>query len=179
MNAPVKAEPVITTLLSTKHFDVIDKDGYKIIKEPQAVNGVIVFACLPDSRIVLIDLNRRAVGKVMREFPRGKIDEGETPEEAASREFSEETGMLATNVRLIGHVHSNTSLIASSVAVCLVQTDGIVQGKSDGEADRTLITTYWELLRMMVDGSITDGHTLSAMMLVMAEETLRHQTPPV
>jgi ADP-ribose pyrophosphatase len=65
------------------------------------------------------------------------------------------------------------------VAVCLVQTDGIVQGKSDGEADRTLITTYWELLRMMVDGSITDGHTLSAMMLVMAEETLRHQTPPV
>lgn len=175
MNAPVKAEPVITTLLSTDYFDVIDKDGYKIIKEPQAVNGVVVFSCLPDHRIVLIDLNRRAVGKVMREFPRGKIEKGETPEQAAIREFGEETGMIATKVRLLGHVHSNTSLIASSVAVCFCETDGVVHEKSDGEADRTLIATYPELLGMMVNGTITDGHTLSAMMLVMAHETLAAQ----
>jgi ADP-ribose pyrophosphatase len=174
MNATVKAEPVITTLLETDYFNVIDVDGYKIVKEPQAVNGVIIFGSLPNKNRVLIDLNRRAVGKVMRELPRGKIDldNAETPEQAAIREFSEETGMEATDVRLIGHVHSNTSLIASSVAVCVVETDGVVRDKPDGEADRTVIASDLEIMGMMVDGTITDGHTLSAMMLVVAEETM-------
>lgn len=36
------------------------------------------------------------------EIPGGKIEEGETPEEAAIREFKEETGMCVTNLRRRG-----------------------------------------------------------------------------
>ncbi|MCF5706411.1 NUDIX domain-containing protein [Pseudomonas syringae] len=173
MNASTKA-PVVTTLLSTRFFDVIDVNdgtrptgqGYKIIKEPKPINGVVVVPVLPDGRVVLASLMRRAIGQMSIEFPRGKIDDDETPVEAAVRELLEETGMVALQTTELGMLHSNTSLLASAVSVCKVQVSGEVSGETDGEVENVMIKTLKEVQHMILSGEITDGHTLSALTML-------------
>jgi ADP-ribose pyrophosphatase len=176
MGTPLK-EPVITTLLSTKYFDVIDVndgtrpvgEGYKIVKEPKEVNGVVVIPVLPDGRLILASLLRRAIGKVLIEFPRGKIDDEESPCVAGVRELSEEIAMDAISIKQIGKLHSNTSLLSSSVAVCVADVSGLAGSETDGEVDHFMIKTLDEIRAMIREGEITDGHTLSALMMYLSE----------
>ena len=49
------------------------------------------------------------------EFPGGLVDEGETPDAAAMREFEEETGYAASRLRLIGRVNPNPAFMSNSV----------------------------------------------------------------
>lgn len=177
MNAPLK-EPVVTILLETDYFDVIDVNdgtrpvgkGYKIVREPKAVNGVVVVPVLPDGRLVLSSLHRKAVGQTLIEFVRGKIDDNETPCEAGARETDEEIGMKVLSIKEIGKLHSNTSLLSSSVAVCVANVSGEVEGTTDGEVDHTMIKSVEETQGMIAAGEITDGHTLSALMMYLSQK---------
>ncbi|NWE25936.1 NUDIX hydrolase [Pseudomonas gingeri] len=155
-------------LLHTPYFDVVKQRGYFIVKEPQAVNGVVAAPVLPDGRLMLAVLQRRAIGAQSIEFPRGAIDHGETASDAAARELLEETGWPALKVTELGLLHSNTSLIASAVAVCRVDIDGAAVEGTDGEVDKVLFVTLAELKTMIAAGQITDGHTLSATMMLIA-----------
>lgn len=176
MNTPLN-EPVVTVLLETPFFDVIDINdgtrpvgkGYKVVKEPKAVNGVVVLPVLADGRIALASLMRRAIGQVSIEAPRGKIDDDETPEQAAERELLEELGMKALKVTLVGKLHSNTSLLSSSVAVCVASVSGEVESETDGEVEHTMIKSMREIKAMIGRGEITDGHTLSALMILICK----------
>lgn len=155
-------------LLHTPYFDVVKQGGYFIVKEHQAINGVVTIPILPDGRLMLAELRRRAIGGQSIEFPRGAIDPGETVHDAAARELLEETGWPARNVTQLGLLHSNTSLIACAVAVCRVEIDGEAIAGTDGEVDRVLFVSQQELMAMIAAGRITDGHTLSAAMMLVA-----------
>lgn len=156
-------------LLETPYFKVVREQGYFIIKEARAVNGVVAVPTLADGRLMLVNLKRRAIGGQSIEFPRGAIDAGESAVDAAARELLEETGWQASHVRELGLLHSNTSLIASAVAVCQVQIAEQQAATTDGEVDNLLWVSRQELLTMIATGQITDGHTLSAAMLLASE----------
>lgn len=163
-------KPADAILLETPYFNVVRENGYFIIKEARPVNGVVAVPTLADGRLMLVNLRRRAIGGMSIEFPRGAIDEGESASDAAARELLEETGWQALKVRDLGLLHSNTSLIASAVAVCRVYIDTQATENTDGEVDDLLFVTRQELLAMITAGQITDGHTLSAAMLLIASE---------
>jgi len=74
-------------------------------------------------------------------------------------------------VRQLGLLHSNTSLIASAVAVCQVQVTEQQSAATDGEVDHVLWVSRQELLAMIAAGRITDAHTLSAAMMLLAAES--------
>ncbi|WP_017903880.1 NUDIX hydrolase [Pseudomonas asplenii] len=158
-------------LLHTPYFDVVKQGHYFIVKERQAINGVVAIPVMPDGRLMLAVLQRRAIGAQSIEFPRGAIDPGETVRDAAARELLEETGWPARTVTELGMLHSNTSLIASAVAVCRVEIAGEASESTDGEVDKVLFVTRQELMAMIAAGRITDGHTLSAAMMLVAQET--------
>ncbi|ERO60712.1 MULTISPECIES: NUDIX hydrolase [Pseudomonas] len=166
----MSSNPDNQCLLETPYFRVVREQGYFIIKEAQAVNGVVAIPTLADGRLMLADLRRRAIGGQSIEFPRGAIDAGESPCDAAARELLEETGWQASQVRQLGLLHSNTSLIASAVAVCQVEIAEQQAGATDGEVDKVLWVSRQELLAMIAAGRITDGHTLSAAMMLLAHE---------
>jgi ADP-ribose pyrophosphatase len=46
-------------------------------------------------KLVVVRQERPAAGRILNELPAGKVDPGETPEQAARRELSEETGYVA------------------------------------------------------------------------------------
>ncbi|MEF9673942.1 hypothetical protein QNM99_24640 [Pseudomonas sp. PCH446] len=56
-------------LLHTPYFDVVKERGYFVIKEAQAINGVVAVPVLPDGRLMLAVLRRRAIGAQSIEFP--------------------------------------------------------------------------------------------------------------
>lgn len=58
-----------------------------------------------DGKILLIDHYRFQTDTRGWEIPAGKIDEGETPEQAAARELQEETGHHTGSLKYLGRYH--------------------------------------------------------------------------
>ncbi|WP_455233310.1 NUDIX hydrolase [Geopseudomonas aromaticivorans] len=158
----------VVTLLQTPYFAVVQEAGYFKINERAIENGVIIVAERGDGRFLLAHLQRRAIGGPSQEFPRGAIDAGETAVEAAIRELLEETGYVSRAASRLGRVHSNTSLLSSHVAVVHIQVGSPATDATDGEVDTVEWLTLDELDERMLEGQITDGHTLSALTLLGA-----------
>ena len=73
--------------------------GEIVIASPTHAGGVVVRADGPEARFLLVTATRRPGLWV---FPKGHIEPGESPEQAAVREVLEEAGVDATVVSPIG-----------------------------------------------------------------------------
>ena len=83
-------------------------------------SGVSAAIIAHQGRVLLV---RRRVkeGRLSWQFPAGKIEPGESPEEAAVRETREETGLAVTAVKLLGErVHPETGRLMSYTACDVV-----------------------------------------------------------
>ena len=81
------------TLLSLHRDRVRLPDGGEAVREyVQHPDAAVVIPLLDERTVLMVRQYRYAAGKHTLEFPAGKIDEGETPEQAARRELLEETG---------------------------------------------------------------------------------------
>lgn len=67
-------------------------DGYHV-RETRGF--VVVFALTPENEVVLVRQYKHGIGEFVVELPAGMIDPGESPLDAATREFEEETGYSA------------------------------------------------------------------------------------
>src|SRR4030095_16651407 len=84
-------------LLEVRSDRVRLPDGFEATREFVVHPGAaLVVPVLADGRLVLERQFRYPVGRVMLEFPAGKIDAGETPLATAQRELVEEVGYTAT-----------------------------------------------------------------------------------
>ena len=77
--------------------DLVDLGGgrtqeHHVLEVPDAA---VVVPVLADGRIVLIGQYRYPHGRTHWEVPAGRLDAGETPEQAARRELAEEAGCVA------------------------------------------------------------------------------------
>ena len=83
-------------LLDIRRDAVMMPDGRHAIREYVVHPGaVVVVPILDDGRLVMERQFRYAVGRVLLEFPAGKIDAGESRLVCAQRELVEETGYRA------------------------------------------------------------------------------------
>lgn len=67
--------------------------------------SVVLIPVEADGRVVLIRQYRASVDRELWEFPAGRVDEGETPEEAAGRECEEEIGFVPQRLERLGAFH--------------------------------------------------------------------------
>lgn len=85
------------------------KGNYIALKAPDCA---AVIPELGDS-FVLVRQWRHGASKLTTEFPGGVVDAGETPEEAARRELSEETGYTAKELIYLGECSPNPAIFKS------------------------------------------------------------------
>lgn len=137
-------------------------DGSETTREYVIHPGaVMVIPMLDDGRLVMERQFRYPMGKVMVEFPAGKIDPGEDRLECAKRELLEETGYTAREWARAGVLHPVISYSTEFIEVWFCRGLMLTQSQLDaGEFLEVFTATQEELLGGCRDGTITDAKTL-------------------
>lgn len=123
--------------------------------------AVMVVPLLDDGRLVVERQYRYPLGRVMTEFPAGKIDPGESTLNCAVRELAEETGYRAAEWARAGLLNNAIAYSNEGIEVWFARGLSVgAQGLDDGEFLDVDTATLDELLSMAQRGEITDAKTL-------------------
>ena len=126
--------------------------------------AVLMLPILADGRLVLERQFRYPVGRVMLEFPAGKIDPDETPLATAKRELREEAGYTAGTWQHLGTVHPEIGYSTEAIEMYIATDLAHVGAQLDeGEFLDVVLMTEDELLAAFDAGLVTDGKTIAAL----------------
>lgn len=161
-------------LLKVDEVDIEFPNGstgtHEVIRHPGAV---AIVALDTAGNVLLVRQYRTALERVVIEVPAGKIDPGETPEEAVHRELSEETGYTCGEIRRL-----------ASVAVAVGYSDEIIHvymaadvkpGKAHPDEDEFLVSEWVDIetfVDSVLDGRIEDSKTIIAGLIL---DSLSHR----
>lgn len=147
-----------------------------IIDEPGGVRArrdiirhsgsVAVIPVHEDSRITLIRQYRCVFGKNVIELPAGRIDEGETPLQAAKRELREEIGFGARRWERLMRIIPSPGFLDETVT--LYRASGLFKSAAvpdDDERIEATTLTLDEALRLVATRRIEDAKTVIALLL--------------
>jgi ADP-ribose pyrophosphatase len=162
-------EQVSGDTLYQGHFLQLRRDGVRLpdgslstreyVLHPGAV---MVIPLLDDGRVVLERQFRYPVGRVMVEFPAGKLDPGENSLVCAQRELLEETGYTAREWARAGRLHPVIAYANEFIDIWFAR--GLVAGPQRLDAGELLdvfAATPEALLQGCKDGVVTDAKTLT------------------
>ncbi|MSR18380.1 MAG: NUDIX hydrolase [Phycisphaerales bacterium] len=155
------------SLISIEQVELVDSAGKTqmrdIVRHPGAV---VVVPVLPDGSLVIIRNFRIAVGEWLEEFCAGKLEPGENPLQAASRELEEETGYRGGRVEPLGSFYSSPGftdeLMQVFVATELTQ---VGQRLEPDERIEVAIRTPSQMQTSIQNGGIRDAKTIAAFQL--------------
>lgn len=123
--------------------------------------AVMIVPLLDDGRLVVERQYRYPLGRVMLEFPAGKIDRHEPPYSCAVRELAEETGYRAAEWARAGILHNAIAYSNEGIEVWFAR--GLTRGEQSldaGEFVEVAISSAEELDALAGRGEITDAKTL-------------------
>ena len=140
--------------------------------------AVLVVPVLPDGRLVVERQYRYPLGRVMIEFPAGKLDPGETPLDSARRELREETGYLAASWQTLGQVHPIVSYSTETIEFFVAEGLTHVGARLDaGEFLDIVLMSVAAMLAAIDRGEITDAKTVAALLLYARRRTATPARP--
>jgi len=123
--------------------------------------AVMVVPLLDDGRVVVERQFRYPMGRVMLEFPAGKLDAGEPPLRCAVRELAEETGYTAREWARAGILHNAIAYSNEGIEVWFAR--GLQVGPrslDEGEFLDVDAMTPEALDELAAGGELTDAKTL-------------------
>ena len=99
------------------------------------------------------NFHRNVLGIVTLEFPAGLVDTSEAPEDAARREFMEETGLAAKSLVRLGSHWTDTGRLSNRTHAYFTEADDPVSRESqEPELDLDFISVL-QLEQAIEDGS--------------------------
>ncbi|MCW7538137.1 NUDIX hydrolase [Aquabacterium sp. A7-Y] len=127
--------------------------------------AVMIVPILDDGRLVLERQFRYPLGRVMIEFPAGKLDAGEPGRRCAERELLEETGYRAREWAYAGVLHNAIAYSTEGIEIWFAR--GLSAGASqldEGEFLEVFSASAEELDGWIRDGKVTDAKTMIALL---------------
>ncbi len=127
------------------------------IKHPGAA---VVVPLLDDGRLVMVRQFRYPIGKVILEFPAGKLDAGEPHHVCAQRERAEETGYRAREWAFACEIHNAAAYSSESIWIWFAR--GLERGAQRldaGEFVEVVTPTESELDALAARGGLPDVKT--------------------
>lgn len=134
-------------------------------KKPQ-FGAVLMVPITHDNQVILA--REYAVGTEQYELslPKGIIEQGETPEQAADRELQEEISMTAKSFHNLGTLSSAPNYFAANIQVMLSQD--LHPASLPGDEPEPIETVYWpvkEVSTLITSGQITEARAIAALYL--------------
>ncbi|HUB77754.1 MAG TPA: NUDIX hydrolase [Bryobacteraceae bacterium] len=143
--------------------DALDpKTKFEIKRSVVRHNGSAVMMAVDEKkRILLVRQYRLPAGKYLWELPAGKVDDGETPLQAAKRELIEETGYRAKKWEKLTTFFPSPGFVAERMTIFLAT--GLTAGTAtpmDDERIEARWHTSKEVAEMIRAGKIEDAKTM-------------------
>ncbi|WP_250492527.1 NUDIX hydrolase [Caballeronia sp. GAWG1-1] len=148
--------------LTLKRDTVELPDGKHATREfVEHPGAVMILPEFDDGRVLLERQYRYPVGKVLLEFPAGKLDPNEDELTCAKRELLEETGYTASEWIFLTRIHPVISYSTEFIDLYLAR--GLTAGDArldEGEFLETFIAEPAQLMQWVKDGTISDVKTI-------------------
>lgn len=128
-----------------------------VVRHPGAV---AIVALTDDQRVCLVRQYRTALGRVTVEIPAGKLTPGEDPLEAAKRELTEETGMVAQKIAYLTTMATSDGFCDELIYIYMAT--GLSFAKSDPDDDEFInvdLVPINQLIDAVLDARIEDAKT--------------------
>ena len=154
-------------ILNLRKDEVTVKNGNTSYREIVEHNGgVVILGITREGKIPMIRQYRKAAKQIMFELPAGKLEKGEDPDEAAFREFREETGYAAGRIKHIAKFFPTVGY--SEELLHIYFAEDLTEGSTDFDDNEAIeIEEYMpeELYELINLNQINDGKTLIALLL--------------
>lgn len=164
----LEEQPLESTQVYKGHFLEVRRDRVGLPDGNEAhreyivhPGAVMIVPILDDGRLVLERQYRHPLGRVMIEFPAGKLDPGEPGRRCAERELLEETGYTARQWAHAGTLHNAIAYSDEGIQIWFAR--GLTAGASQldaGEFVEVFTATADELDTWVRDGRVTDAKTM-------------------
>jgi len=153
-------------VFGVRRDEVIEPSGVRAIREVITHPGsVVVLPVLPDGRILLIQQYRHATRQYLWELVAGRIDDGETPRQAAARELIEETGYRATKFRIFLDIFPTPGFLEERMYILLAE--GLTAGEAQPEEDEKILSRAYnrkQLEEMIRTGKLRDAKSIAGIL---------------
>ena len=157
----------VQTVHKNPWFTVRNRGGYYTIEYnmPQ----VLMLPIVDNEALVMVRVKRPVITDATLELPAGGVDEGESPREAARREFREETGLTVPNLRrfemLPPLVHMPRSPCMPYIfRVSVTRDEFCRRGPHDREIEKVERLDFGTILDMIISGEIYVGLHIAIVM---------------
>jgi ADP-ribose pyrophosphatase len=162
-----------------EHPDDGRRFPYHYLQSP--AEAVATVALTGDGCVVLIRQYRHPVGRVLYDLPAGRIDPGESPQEAAVRELEEETGYRASRWQKLAYYNQFPGSMQVGTHLFLAQDLMSGDQSLDPFEDVQVIhKPFSEAIDLVTGGQVIDGSLMLGLLLV-AQRGLASsdESPPI
>lgn len=136
--------------------------------------GAAVVALTEDLQVALVRQYRHPVAQSLLELPAGRLEEADTPLDGAKRELAEETGLAASDWKLLVKAYPAPGYCQELLHIYLARH--LVEVEAQPDCDEEIEVEYLPLDRaveMCYSGEITDAKTIIG--LLSTERLLRRE----
>jgi ADP-ribose pyrophosphatase len=127
----------------------------------------VVIAPRMGDQYVLLRHYRHALRDFSLEFPRGRLDPEDSPEDAVRRELVEEIGAETGELAYLGYVQSDTSLVDNRMFAYCANIRSLGTPSHEEGIESTTLVSGTDIRQMILDGALTDATTVNAFALLM------------
>ena len=140
--------------------------GKKIqyLRQEYSGRGGVIVICRKGNKILVQREYSYPVDEILWQFPGGKIEADETPEQAATRELAEESGIKAENAKCIGWFYPDNR--RTNARLFVVECDYVTDDEKARPDDTEFIESEWiengQISQMIRRGEVRNYAMLAA-----------------